>query len=124
MEQAVRPACDDASADNAREWIHPQPTKGAGEQQAHDHQHGHSRIGRDVDHGGAHVVVAIRRSVRVLVLFEDDGIILLADPHMRRERVRLGNFFNRFQIAALIVHREKLPGPVRAHGFNRRRLRG
>ena len=92
-------------------------SKSAGEQQAHDHEHGDCRVGHDVDHGGAHVVVAGRRSVRVLMLFEDDGIILLADPHMRRKSVRFGNLVDRFQIAALISHRENLPRAVRAHGF-------
>ena len=60
--------------------------------------------------------------VCVFVLFENDRIILLAYPHVRSERVRLWNFFNRFQIAALILHREKLPCAIRAHGFNRRCL--
>ena len=52
------------------------------------------------------------------MLLENDGIILLADPHMRGKCVRLRNLFDRFQIAALIFHREKLPCAVRAHSFN------
>ena len=56
--------------------------------------------------------------MRMLVLFEDDRIILLADTHMRSEGVRLGNLFDRFQIAALIFHHEKLPCAIRAHGFD------
>ena len=33
----------------------------------------------DMDDGGAHVVVARRRAMRVLVLLEDDGMRLAAD---------------------------------------------
>jgi len=32
----------------------------------------------------------------MLVLFEDDGVILQADPYVRRERMRLGNLSDRF----------------------------
>ena len=62
-----------------------------GEQQADDHENGHGRIRHDVNYGGAHVVVATGRSVRMLVLFKDDGISLLADPHLHRKGVRLRN---------------------------------
>ncbi len=73
---------------------------------------------------GAHVVVAMRRSVRMFVLFEHDRICLDRRLRtLRREGVRLGDFVDEFQIAAAIDHREKLPCAVGPHGFNRQRSR-
>ena len=73
-DQAEGPTGDDAGTDDAGERVHPEPAERAGEQQADDHQHRNGGVGDDVDHGGAHVVVAMRRAVRVLVLFESDGV--------------------------------------------------
>src|ERR1700733_16159383 len=58
------------------------------------------------------------------MLFEDDGIILFADPHRRREGVRFRNFVNRFQIVAFVLHNKELACSVRTHGFNRKRRCG
>ncbi len=122
-DQAIGPAGDDASPDDAGERVHPKPAKGAGEQQADDHKHRHGGVGDHMDDGGAHVVVAGGRSMRVLVLFEHDGIVLLADPHRRREGMRFRNLVMRFQEATLVTHREALPRAIRTQRFDRRRLR-
>ena len=58
--------------------IQSQP-KTQAEQQADDDQHRHGGVGHDMDDRGAHVVVAGRRAVRVLVLLEQD-----ADTSRRR----------------------------------------
>ncbi len=76
-----------------------------------------------MDHGGTHVVIAGRRSLCMFVFFENDGIILFADPHHRRECVRFRNFVARLQEAAFILHREKLSRSVGTQGFDRRSLR-
>ena len=60
--------------------------------------------------------------MRMFVLFKDDRIGVLPDPHICGEGVRLRNLGDRLQIAALIRHRENLPRAVRADGFNRCRL--
>ena len=96
-DQAVGPACNHASPNNPREWIHPHPIEKARERQTHDDEQGDYRVGHDVDHSSTHVVVTARRSVGVFMLFEDDGIILLADPHMRRKTVRFGYLVDRFR---------------------------
>jgi hypothetical protein len=71
------------AADDAGQRIHPQPAKGARKQQTDDDQHGHRGVGGHVDHGGAHIVVARRRPVDVLVLFERDGMVAAVNPHDR-----------------------------------------
>jgi hypothetical protein len=45
----------------------------AREKQADNHQHRHRRIGDHVDYSGAHIVVAVRRSVRVFMLVKNAG---------------------------------------------------
>jgi hypothetical protein len=52
------------------------------------------------------------------MLGKNDGIIVLAETHMRHERMGLRNLFDRLQIAALIFHRELLARPVGSHGFD------
>src|SRR5262249_7503113 len=46
-------------------------------------------------------------------------ICLLANPHIGAEGVWLGNFVGGFQVIAAVLEREKLPGTVRSHSFNR-----
>jgi hypothetical protein len=88
-DQPVRPTRDDTSTHDTREGVHPEPAKGPGEQQADDHAQRYSGVGNHVDHGGAHVVVTFGCPMRVLVFLEDDRIVLLTEPHMRGECVRL-----------------------------------
>src|ERR1700737_2780404 len=57
------------------------------------------------------------------MLFENDGIILFADPHRRGEGVRFGNLVARLQEAAFVLHREKLSRSIATQRFDRRRLR-
>jgi hypothetical protein len=38
-DQAVRPTCNDGGADDTRERIHPEPAKGASEQQSDNNEH-------------------------------------------------------------------------------------
>jgi hypothetical protein len=59
----------------------------------------------------------------MFVLFKDERIGVLSDPHICGEGVRLRNLGDRLQIAVLIPHRENLPRAVGADGFNRYRLR-
>src|SRR5580692_7220589 len=75
-----------------------------------------------MDYRGTHIVVAGGGSVRVLVFFENDRIILLANPHRRGEGMRFRNLVDRFQISGFILQGKNLPGAVRPDGFNRRRL--
>src|ERR1700687_3487969 len=79
-DQAVGPAGDDASPDDAGQRVHPEPAKGASEQQADDEKNRYGSGGQDMDNGSTHVVVAGARSVRLFVLFENDGVTLFADP--------------------------------------------
>ena len=46
-------------------------------------------VGHDVNYRRAHVVVAGCRAVRALVFLKRDWIIVLPDPHIGRESVRL-----------------------------------
>src|SRR6202158_3353491 len=122
-DQAIGPTGDDASPDDASERIHPKPAKGASEQQTDDHKQRYGGVGDNMDHGGTHVVVAGGRSVRVFVLFENDGIILLSDPHRRSEGMWFRNLVTRFQEAVFVTHREQLPRSIGTDRFDRRRLR-
>ena len=58
-----------------------------------------------------------------VVLLEGGGIVPAVKSNRCRERMRLGNFFDRFQIAAAVRHGEELPRPVRTQGFDRFSLR-
>jgi hypothetical protein len=61
----------------------------------------------------------VRRYVRVLVLRENGGIILLAYAYMCGKRVWLRNLFDRFQIATAICHGKDLPRSVGTHSLDR-----
>src|SRR5579863_6982629 len=56
-----RPARDDERADKACQRVHPDPAELARQQQADDHQHRDRSVSRDMDDGGAHIVVAVMR---------------------------------------------------------------
>ena len=71
-----------------------------------------------MDDRGAHVVVARRCAMRVLVLLEDDRVPLAVDRDLGHERVRFGNFVDRFQIIAPVGEGEGLPRAVRALCFD------
>jgi hypothetical protein len=92
-DQAIRPARDNAGSDDTGERVHPEPFKSAREQQADNHQHRNRRIGDHVDYSSAHIVVAVRQSVRVFMLVKNDGIIVLAETYMRHERMGFRNLF-------------------------------
>ena len=81
--------------DDAGERVHPEPAKGAGEQQANDDENRHGGVGDDVNDGGAHIVVARGRDVWVFVLDKLDGVAFAANVQMRRESVRFWNFLDR-----------------------------
>src|SRR5271169_4762436 len=116
--QPVRPTGDDARADDARERVHPGPAKSAGQDQADDDQHRYGGVGDDVNSGSAHVVVASRRAVCVLMFLKNDGVGSPVDSDIGVESVRLRNFIDGFQKVAAIDERKELPRSVRSHGFN------
>src|ERR1700738_3981725 len=122
-DQAVRPTGNDASTDDASKRVHPKPPEGTGKKKANNDEKRYGGIRNHVDPGGTHVVVASRRSVRMFVFFENDGIILCADPHCRREGVRFRNLIARLQETAYVANREKLSRSIGTQSFDRRRLR-
>src|ERR1700744_6549492 len=67
-DQGIRPTRDYTSTNNASHWVHPQPTEGSGEQKARDDQHRNCGIGYYMNYGCAHIVVALCRTMSVLVL--------------------------------------------------------
>ena len=63
----------------------------------------------------AHVVVARRRAVGVLVLLECDGRRAALDGHAGHKLVRLGDLRDRFEKAVAVGEGEDLPRSVRPH---------
>lgn len=117
-DESDRPTRGDTSADYTGDWVHPEPAKGAREQQAANNKNRYGGVGDNVNERGAHVVVARGRLVGMFVLFEDDRIRTFSDLHIRREFVRLGNLRDRLQIVAVVSHDERLPCAIEANGFD------
>ena len=97
------------------------PIEGVGQHEADDDEHRHRCVGDDVDHGCAHVVVAVHRrgAVVVSVLLENDRMGFGRDPDAGREGVRLGDLLHRLETIERGNHREGLArtiGPRRLHG--------
>ncbi len=91
-----------------------------GQHQANDHQDRDRRVGHDVDHRRAHVVVAVVPApVAVVVLLETGPGRLqpIADPqpHLDGEGVRLGDLLDALQETVLAAEGEDLPRAVRPH---------
>src|SRR5579862_7724643 len=78
-----------------------------------------------MDDSGAHVVVAMRPAMRVLVLGELDGVYLAAaiEQHAGREGVRLRDFADGFEIAVSVRHGEDLTRAVAAQRLDRHVIR-
>src|ERR1700675_4789256 len=70
-----------------------------------------------MDDGGAHVVVAMRGAVRMLVLGKFDRVDLAAvvEQYAGRESVWLRDFADGFEIAVAFRHGEDLARAVAAH---------
>ncbi|HSU06936.1 MAG TPA: hypothetical protein VLI93_15330, partial [Acetobacteraceae bacterium] len=62
-------------------------------------------------------------AVTVFVLLKGHRIILVADPQVGRESVRLWDLFNALQIAATVDQGENLPRSVRPDRLQRNRVR-
>ena len=115
-DQRVGPGGDDDRADDADERVHEGPAEIPSEREPDDDQERNRRVGQHVNDGGAHVVVAVRGGVRVLVFGELDVVDLAAsERHARGERVRLRDLVERFQVAAARGHGEGLACAARAH---------
>ena len=69
--QAVRPTSDHRGSNDTGKGIHPEPAKVPSKQQADDHEYGHCSIGYDVNHRSAHIVVAVRRAMRMFVFLKE-----------------------------------------------------
>ncbi len=92
-DQAGRPTDDDAGADQAGERVHPQPAEAAGQQQADDDQDRHRRVGHDVHHRRAQIVVAMDGIMGVAVIGLGEGRLgdACADAEGGDEFMRLGD---------------------------------
>src|SRR5579863_5160069 len=73
--------------------------------------------------GGPEIVVAMRRRLGVLMLLEEGGVALAADPQLDGEGVRLGDLVERFEIAAAIGEGEGLAPAVRPRDLDGQRRR-
>src|SRR3984957_3880817 len=113
-DQTIGPTGDHAGPYDARERVHPEPAKGAGEQQADDDENRNSSIRNDMNDGGAHVIVPVRRFIRMLVLLESDRVVFTPKPDLRRKGMRFRDFLNRLQKAVARGEGEKLARAVRA----------
>src|SRR3984957_2533910 len=118
-DQAKRPAGDYASAGDACRGVHPKPPKSSGEQQADDDEYRYSGICHHMDHGSAHIVIAVRLAMCVLMLFEDHRMFIAGNSYMRHESMRLRNFLYGFEIPPTIGKAKLLTSTVRPNSFDR-----
>jgi hypothetical protein len=111
-DQAIGPTRNDAGSHNARKGVHPQPAEAAGQKQPDDDQHRHGGVRHDVNDSGAHVVVALRAVIVVIVFAEGKVTYLLPyrvdHADMDFESVRLGNVLAGFQIVAPVSHKKHM----------------
>src|SRR6202034_2688647 len=100
--QRVGPGGNDDSPDKADGRVHEGPAEIPAERKPDDDQRRYRRIRQNMDDGGAHIVVALRLAMGVLVLGKLDVVDFAAaiERHAYPENVRLGDFFERFEIAA------------------------
>ena len=97
-QQPDRPIGDDKCADQTGERIHPKPTEGTGQQKSNDNQNGNGRIRHDMNDRGAHVVVAVVRTMvsPVIVLLEFQPTLMLLgivrEADLGHKSMRFGNF--------------------------------
>ena len=68
--ETISPGGDDDGTAKTDDRVHPRPAKEATKKQPDDDQHRNPRIRQDMNDGGAHVVVARRCTVCVLVISE------------------------------------------------------
>src|SRR5262249_32286424 len=90
-DQAIGPTRDDTGPDDAYRRVYPEPSEGAGEQQADNYQYRYRGVGDHMNHRRLHVIVPKCSAVRVIVLFEEDRIIVFADPDIGCELMRFWN---------------------------------
>jgi hypothetical protein len=71
--EAVSPNSDNDRSNQTHHWIHPCPAQQAPKQKADDDQQRHCRVRQNVNDRGPHIVIAISRTVCVLMLGKFDG---------------------------------------------------
>ncbi len=89
-DEADRPVRDGQRADNADRGVHPRPAEQPSKGKADNDGDRNGRVSCHMDDCGAHVVVARRRAMRMLVLPEHDRAGFAVDRDVGRERVGLG----------------------------------
>src|SRR5207245_8702488 len=65
---------DHKRADEAGKRVHPEPAERTGREQPHNDQNGYGGISHDMNNGSPHIVVAVMRAMRniVIVFFRFD----------------------------------------------------
>src|ERR1700722_18017339 len=120
--QRDRPVGDDQRADEAGKRVHPEPTEGACQQQAENHQNRHRGVRHDMHDGGPHVVVAVMRATAMVVLFEFQfahfSVAVVHQANPGSKGVRLRNLVTRFQISIAGLEREQLAAAIRPDGLD------
>jgi hypothetical protein len=73
-----------------------------------------------MDDGGSHIVVAMRRTMRVLMLPESDGVDIAAavEAHERSEFMRLRDSIDRFEKTAPVDQSKQLARALRTYGLD------
>src|SRR6266446_7106758 len=73
-QQPKRPVGDHKRADEAGKWVHPEPAERTGREQPYNDQNGYGGISHDMNNGSPHIVVAVMRAMRglVIVFFQFD----------------------------------------------------